>query len=143
MAQTPWCGDDLELAGPSDQIPYPPIQVGMSYDFGTIYCCSPPDFVTRILDREEQYVVLKTDLAKIYQELPLWLRIRQENARKMTPISYVDSYKQTGRGYAIVHETSPELVVFDVDEGIYQDVNIENVFYLEKDHVEISAFAIK
>ena len=37
----------------------------------------------------------------------------------MTPIAYVDSDDQTGRGYIFLHETSLELMVFDVDEGMY------------------------
>ena len=49
----------------------------------------------------------------------MWLRIRVEDARTMTPIAYVDSDQNTERRYVIVHETNPELVVFDVDEGIY------------------------
>ena len=62
--------------------------------------------------------------------------------RQNVPIAYADSSDQTGWGYVIVHETSPELVVFSHEE-IYQDVSIENVFYLGKEHAEFPAFTIR
>ena len=55
----------------------------------------------------------------------------------------MDSDHQAGRGYIIIHETNPELVIFDVDEGIYLEVHDENVFYLGKDHARIPAFAVQ
>ena len=143
MAQTPWHGDAQELAGSSDQIPEPPISVGMSYDLRPIYCCSPSDFVARNWSREQEYVQLKTELDEIYRERPSWLRIREEDAPLMVPIAYVNSDDQTGRGYIFVHETRPEVVVFDVDEGMYLDVDIANIFYLGKDHAQVPAFAIQ
>ena len=143
MSQTPWCGDAQELAGLSDQIPKPPISVGMSYDLRPMYCCSPSDFVARNWTREQEYIQLKTELDEIYREKPSWLRIREEDAPGMIRIAYVDSDDQTGRRYIFVHETSPELVVFDVDEGMYLDVDIENIFYLGKYHAEVPAFAIQ
>ena len=90
--------------------------------------------LVRDWDREEEYAALKNELDEIYQEAPPWLRIRAEDAHTMTPIAYLDSEHQTGRGYIIIHETSSELVIFDVDEGIYLEVNLEKVFYLGKDH---------
>ena len=143
MDYIPWCGDDQELAGPSDHIPNPPILTGMTYNVRPIHCSSPSDFVVRNCDREGEYAQLKKELSDICQEKPRWLRIRIEDARTMTPIAYVDSDHHAGRGYVIVNETSPELVIFDVDEGIYQEVHIENVFYLGKDHASIPAFAIQ
>ena len=103
MDQTPWCGDDLELAGPSDHIPNPPVLVGMTYNVRPIHCCSPSDFVVRNWDREGEYTQLKNELDEIYQGQPTWLRIRAEDARTMPPIAYVDSDHHTGRGYIIVH----------------------------------------
>ena len=118
MSHTPWSGDAQELAGLSEQILKPPIRVGMSYDLRPIYCCSPSDFVARNWNREQEYVQLKKELDEIYREKPSWLRIREEDAPRMIPIAYVDSDDQTGRGYIFFHETSPEVVVFDVDEGM-------------------------
>ena len=143
IEQPSWCGDDLEFAGPSDDIPNPPVFVGMTYNVRFIHCCSPSDFVVRNWDRAEEYGQLKGELDVIYQGQPTWLRIRVEDIHTMTPIAYLDSDHQTGRGYIIVHETNPELMVFDVDEGLFQEVNIENVFYLAKDHASIPAFAIR
>ena len=112
-----------------------------SQDFQN-HCCSPSDYVVRNWDWEEEYAQFKNELHEVYQEQPTWLRIREEDAHTMTPIAYVDSECQTGRGFVIIHETSPELVTFDVDEGIYQEVNIKNVFYLGKYHSQILAFSI-
>ena len=143
MDYIPWCGDNQEFAGPLDHIPNPPVLVGMTYNVRPIDCCSPSEFVVRNWDREGEYAQLKLELSEIYQEQPRWLRISIEDARTMTPIAYVDSDHHAGRGYVIVHETSPELVIFDVDDGIYQEVHIENAFYLGKDHASIPAFAIQ
>ena len=115
----------------------------MTYRIRPIHCCCLSDIVVRNWDREGEYAQLKNELDEIYQGQPTWLRIRVEDARTVTPIAYVDSDNHTGRGYVIVHETNPELLVFNVDEGIYQEVNVENVFYLGKDHARIPAFAIQ
>ena len=99
--------------------------------------------MARNWNREQEYVQLKKELDEIYREKPSWLRIREEDAPRMIPIAYVDSDDQTGRGYIFFHETSPEVVVFDVDAGMYLDVDIANLFYLGKDHAEIPACAIQ
>ena len=143
MDQTLWSGDDLKLTGPSDHIPDPPVLVGMTYNFRPIHCCSPSDFVVRNWGRKGEYAQFKNELDENYQGQPTWLRIRVEGVRTMTPIAYVDVDHQTGRGYVLVYERNLELVVFDVDEGIYQEVNVENVFYLGKDHARIPDFVIQ
>ena len=143
MDQVPWRGDDLELAGPYDHIPNLPIFTGMTYNVRPIHCSSPSDFVVRDWDREREYAQLKAELDEIYQEQPAWLRIKAEDVHTETPIAYVDSDHQAGRGYVIIHETNTELVISDVDEGIYLEVHVENVLYLGKDHACIPAFAIQ
>ena len=131
------------VMGPSDHIPNPPVLVGITYNVRPIHCCSPSDFVVRNWDREGEYAQLKNELDEIHQGQPTWLRIRVDDAHTMTLIGYVDSEHQTGREYVIIHKANPKLMVFDVDEGIYQKVNVENVFYLGKDHARIPAFAIQ
>ena len=85
----------------------------MIYNVRPIHCYSPSDFVVRNWDREEK---LKNELDEIFQEQPAWLRMKIEDAHKMTPIDYVDSEYQTGREYVIMHETSPE---FDLGQFHY------------------------
>ena len=68
MDYIPWCGDDLELAGPYDHIPNPPIFTGMTYNVRPIHCSSPSDFVVRDWDREREYAQIKAELYEIYQE---------------------------------------------------------------------------
>ena len=76
---------------------------------------------------------------------------RNQRARTCNYLGNFDQFDEgrpyhlfkTERGYIIIYETSPELVVFNVDEGIYLEVNLEKVFYLGKDHARIPAFAIQ
>ena len=56
---------DFAIFPPHQKKKNPPVLGGMTYNFRPIHCGSPSDFVVQNWDREQDYVVLKTELAEI------------------------------------------------------------------------------
>ena len=73
----------------------------------------------------------------------LWLKIIPQAASRQIPIAYVNSKDWHGRGYIIMELMHGQSIVFDCDDGLFNKINIHDIYRLRVDHATISVFTLK
>ena len=143
MTEFTWTGTKEELANERNQIPPQELAVGHCYEVLPLSAYSPSDFMVRLSAKQGEFLSLIDELRQIYLERPSWLRVRASDASRYIPIAYVSDDDYVGRGYIAVELVDDVCVVYDVDDGTFDYVNLSNIFRLGIDHAATPAFCTK